>query len=167
MNKKAEMTTTEAYVRLDNLLGEIYDQVFYNDRPYEFSREDYDALEMAIEALKKSSPAQAELIERSAYVRGFEQGRTQGMIDANLQPTCNQLATDCINRQDAINVVAGIDKYFVKYIEQLPSAQPEIVRCKDCKHYDDGLCRRWKYSHVTSEDSFCSGAERREDAEIH
>ena len=46
-------------------------------------------------------------------------------------------------------------------IEQLPSAQPEIIRCKDCKHHDDGLCRRWKYSHVTSEESFCSGAERR------
>lgn len=48
-------------------------------------------------------------------------------------------------------------------INRMPSAQPEIVYCKDCEHYDDGLCRRWKYSHVTSEDSFCSGAERREE----
>ena len=39
----------------------------------------------------------------------------------------------------------------------------EVVRCKYCNHYDDGLCRRWKYSHVTSEDSFCSGAERKEE----
>ena len=27
-------------------------------------------------------PAQPELIEKAAYIRGFEQGRTQGMIDA-------------------------------------------------------------------------------------
>lgn len=32
---------------------------------------------------------------------------------------------DLISRQDAINVVAGIDKYFVKYIEEIPSAQPD------------------------------------------
>lgn len=32
---------------------------------------------------------------------------------------------DLIRRQDAIDVVAGIDKYFVKYIEDLPAAQPE------------------------------------------
>lgn len=43
------------------------------------------------------------------------------------------------------------------------TARSEIVYCKDCEHYDDGLCRRWKYSHVTSEESFCSGAERREE----
>ena len=27
-------------------------------------------------------PAQPELIEKTAYIRGFEQGRTQGMIDS-------------------------------------------------------------------------------------
>lgn len=59
--------------------------------------------------------AQPELIEHSAYIRGFEQGRTQGLVDANLQPTCNQLATDCISRQDAkdrltilVNEIEGI-----------------------------------------------------------
>lgn len=33
------------------------------------------------------------------------------------------LVNDCISRKDAINVVKGIDSYFVKYIEQLPPAQ--------------------------------------------
>ena len=32
---------------------------------------------------------------------------------------------DLISRQAAINVVKGIDRSFVKYIEELPSAQPE------------------------------------------
>ena len=32
---------------------------------------------------------------------------------------------DLISRQAAIDVVKGIDRSFVKYIEELPSAQPE------------------------------------------
>jgi hypothetical protein len=64
-----------------------------------------------IERVKALPSAQPELIEQGAYVRGFEQGRTQGMIDKtikaewtnadalDLQPTCNKLATDCISAQ--------------------------------------------------------------------
>jgi len=33
-------------------------------------------------AINSLPPAQTELIEKAAYIRGFEQGRTQGMIDA-------------------------------------------------------------------------------------
>ena len=36
---------------------------------------------------------------------------------------------DMIYRQDAIHVVSGLDSSFVKYIEELPSAQPEP--CED------------------------------------
>ena len=54
----------------------------------------------------------------------------------NLQPTCNQLATDCISRQAAIDAVSKYKKehgyaYYdcaceiEKDIKQLPSAQPE------------------------------------------
>lgn len=35
------------------------------------------------------------------------------------------LMNDLISRQAAIDVVKGIDRHFVKYIEELPSAQPE------------------------------------------
>ena len=38
-----------------------------------------------VEYLKALPSAQSELIAQDAYVRGFEQGRTQGMIDAKLQ----------------------------------------------------------------------------------
>ena len=34
------------------------------------------------ESIEELPPAQSELIEKAAYIRGFEQGRTQGMIDA-------------------------------------------------------------------------------------
>lgn len=35
---------------------------------------------------------------------------------------------DLIKRSDAIDVVKGIDSYFVRYIEELPSAQPDHFR---------------------------------------
>ena len=53
-----------------------------------------------------------------------------------------------------------------KKIENLPSLQPEIVRCKDCKWYNDrdrtcndpmGFGRYWK------PDDFCSYGKRRAD----
>ena len=36
--------------------------------------------------LEDLPPAQTELIAQDAYARGFEQGRTQGMIDAQGEP---------------------------------------------------------------------------------
>ena len=36
----------------------------------------------AYKALAQLPSAQPELIEKTAYIRGFEQGRTQGMLDS-------------------------------------------------------------------------------------
>ena len=82
-------------------------------------------------------------------------------LSANLQQTCNQLATDTISRQAAIDVLAvgkeilsrvlddvdvvGIDreKYswglglieaYINDIKELPHTQSEIIRCEDCKY---------------------------------
>lgn len=49
-----------------------------------------------------------------------------------------------------------------EYLHQLPSAEPEIVRCKDCKYYNPiGVCI--EMSSAVCEDSFCCWAERRTD----
>ena len=58
-----------------------------------------------------------------------------------------------------------------KYLHQLPSAQPEIVRCKECKyaHITYGgevkYCDIWfpDESHYIDTDNYCSFAERRTD----
>ena len=34
----------------------------------------------------------------------------------------------------------------------------EIVRCKDCRWYIDGICEKWGFRHP--DDYFCSDAER-------
>lgn len=57
---------------------------------------------------------------------------------------------DLIDRQAAINALveelaykpegywdSGLNQYDVEVVlNQQPSAQPEIIRCKDCKHWD-------------------------------
>lgn len=92
--------------------------------------------------------------------------------------------SDLIDRQDAIKAVkygalssatlfgrsdAGMTalRETVRAIEQLPSTQPEIIRCRDCKHMQEdklfGQCwcngREVKYNH------FCGYAERRQDGQ--
>jgi hypothetical protein len=84
---------------------------------------------------------------------------------------------DLIGRQQAIDALCNDYcgghqdcKYYpncenLKSIEQLPSAQPEIIRCKDCKHWldiDDGRQKHRMCADVYG-DWFCADAERRTD----
>ena len=47
-----------------------------------YSEGELNMLKAVLYELMFLPPAQPELIEKASYVRGFEQGRTQGMIDA-------------------------------------------------------------------------------------
>ena len=71
---------------------------------------------------------------------------------------------DLISRQAAIDVVKGIDRYFVRYIEELPSAQPDIIQCWNCKFAsgDSRICMKFGHSPIGELD-FCAWAERRAD----
>ncbi len=101
------------------------------------------------------------------------------------------MTNDLISRQAAIKAVYDLPNCYNGYsdtydkawiiglLEELPSAQPEIIRCKDCKHQEKfwhGDKRRKDggyyiygcelaegYSHVCLDDDFCSRAERRSD----
>lgn len=99
-------------------------------------------------------------------------------LQSNLQPTCNQLATDCISRQGAIDAVNELTKWYYETFHEkrptaiavidklmdLPSAEPEIIRCKDCKHYNAGYeCLIEGYGIERNEDWFCADGERRDD----
>ena len=76
---------------------------------------------------------------------------------------------DTIYRQDAIDTfltdgsvfVYGADvcKAIVSRIKQLPSAEPEIIRCKDCRHngsFDTDCPIKWN----KTDSDYCSWAER-------
>ena len=101
-------------------------------------------------------------------------------------PTVEVSDGDCISRQAAIEALARVARKmftlsdeFNHYlaglmdgenaIRQLPSVQPEIIRCEDCIHYNkhedcikyqrDGFCSEWVRN--TYKDWYCSRAERR------
>ena len=92
--------------------------------------------------------------------------------------------SDLISRQAAIEALAKFVPYAIcdestesytngltdayNLILQLPSAQPEIIRCKDCKHWQKSSINYNEYvcywgGYVKQEDDFCSWAERREE----
>ena len=84
------------------------------------------------------------------------------------------MTDDLISRQAAIDAIRGeieINGYshVVDVLEQMPSAQPEIIRCKDCRYYQDNndgyphINCKWDANETPDADDFCSGAERRTD----
>lgn len=84
--------------------------------------------------------------------------------------------SDLISRQAAIDeaysIVIDGEKYDVVQVETLmglPSAQPEIIRCKDCKNWDTTWQNDWPKNYhycpfidgTRNGDWYCADAERR------
>ena len=90
---------------------------------------------------------------------------------------------DCISRRAAIDAirntfVGAIADTIEIRLNDLPSAEPEIIRCKDCKHFEydhienvngiplivaHEICMRWCDGTKTSENGYCFLAERKEE----
>ena len=82
--------------------------------------------------------------------------------------------------EDARKEISGIDASICA-IHDLPSAQPEIIRCKECKHYvihtffgrSQGWCERLcdefdkSLARDAEPDDYCSKAEMRDDFSQH
>ena len=86
---------------------------------------------------------------------------------------------DYIKREDAINAVGrppckdsecfGVKCRYIVEIDELPSADVvEVVRCRECKHYDGYECLLWGESaesnNPISDDGcdYCSWGERKD-----
>ena len=100
-------------------------------------------------------------------------------VQPNLQPTCNQLATDCISRQDALEAVRAMQTYKLfedddmllvdkaevqTELMMMPSVQPEtakriVGKSRDSMTlwYQCDMCNE----PVDAQDSFCRGCGRR------
>jgi len=90
------------------------------------------------------------------------------------------MSNDFINRQAAIKVcdlwqheydesasrIDDIIHWIAEDIEKMPSTQPEIIACGDCKHWicHDRRCGYW--NHGVKPLDWCCHAERRTDGEI-
>ena len=77
--------------------------------------------------------------------------------------------SDLIDRKAAIDAIDKLhDKpnawleCAVEAIEKLPSAQPELIQCKNCKHYGYYKCKLHGNNWMRSGDGFCDRAERKE-----
>ena len=119
-----------------------------------------------------------------------EEGTEEGFIGTlgqllSVQPETNSSEipnnSDTISRQAAIdachNYEDGKDAYAYgdvveKRLKTLPSAQPKIIRCKDCKFYGRADKRRFyrgsdclnnRIDTIVPDRDFCSKAERREE----
>ena len=79
---------------------------------------------------------------------------------------------DLISRQEAIDDLHGKDPSQIwdtadieVWVNALPPAQPEIIRCKDCKHNQlpstSGNANCEIYYGMTDQNGFCHMAERR------
>ena len=66
----------------------------------------------------------------------------------------------------AVEDVKKVTDEVVKEIKKLPSAQSEIIRCKDCKYYmGNWYCEAWNNSPgfpAVDGNMFCSMGERKE-----
>ena len=96
-------------------------------------------------------------------------------VDAmKAQATCG----DAVSRQAAIDMAVSIPMFgrdvkmvAVGEIKNLPSAQPEIIRCNDCKHWDtsweNNFAPNYHYCPLIDGtrrgDFYCADAERRTD----
>lgn len=74
--------------------------------------------------------------------------------------------SDLIERESARRIIDSqrSKEQMLAILESLPSAQPEIVRCKDCKWKQGSECVRFAEVRPFPDD-FCSRAERREDGQ--
>lgn len=71
--------------------------------------------------------------------------------------------SDLIDREEAIDAVFGRSHDIIKQrLKNLPPAQPEIIRCKDCKWKQGAECVRFADVRPFPDD-FCSRAERRKE----
>lgn len=91
---------------------------------------------------------------------------------------------DTISRRAAIEAIDSVCEYceyfknekLIQTIKDLPSAQPQIIRCKDCKDWHEypdkkwGCCRReywdddgmFRLNLDTSSDDYCSYGEKKD-----
>ena len=93
----------------------------------------------------------SDLIDRQELLKGIEDA--QKVIDKIPNGIVNDTATTTL-------------KIVRKIVDVLPAVQPqpEIVRCKDCKHADDdGVCQNSVGLVIQDDDDFCSRAVRRTD----
>ena len=127
------------------------------------NRKFHDALDVAIKALE---------------AHGGDTISRQAAIDL-VRDVCDAIMSGCESWYDPetedevykdireVDAILKCNKEIRIALRNMPSAQPELIRCKDCKYYSHPWhCEAWNNSPgfpAVSDEMFCSMAERRTD----
>lgn len=154
----------------EDFCRDIDEQPTINAEPERLTDDDFETIRIHLNAYKEKLCNQQRWEEAEEYQRIIDRFIAFASAQTDLQPICNNLATDLISRQDAIRLaeqgqIQGFEWQFKKLCT-LPSAEPEIIRCRDCKHWykdaDSGMS--CEYTEMSQpEDGFCNWAERRDE----
>ena len=137
--------------------------------------------------VKDYNDGELNMLKAILYEIRFMPPATDTNVGTKLGTNLAEVGTDCISRQQTIGALRN---YLLgknvpcdgtltcrlienEVISKLPSAQPEIIWCKDCKYWVHGYitdnddfippkCGKWQQMVGHSSDDYCSLAERRE-----
>ena len=96
--------------------------------------------------------------------------RHEAIRDIRLMDVCVIYDDMCSTEEAVEKAIVATKRNAIFGLECMNSAEPEIIRCKDCKHYRsyagviDGYCgmAEW-YGRYQYPNDFCSRAKRRTD----
>ena len=165
--------------------------------------DDLISRQAAIDALKQQAETMSQWSNRYAEQRKgvlTAVNIVEDLPSAQPEINCSEFPnnSDTISRQDAVSrrrllsdlkeLITAWEKYPVMaeqikgvevaigYVELIPSAQPEVIRCTECKHYREYdseyianavvvqcMADRYPISETIPDGWFCAGAERRTD----
>ena len=116
-----------------------------------------DAIKHVISGIKKLPSAQPEPSDAvyRLYKRAYEAGQRNAQPELHFDEWC----TDCKEYDQERHRCPRWNKVIR---ETLKDARPEIIRCKNCKHWKhDHTCREHSLVSPMMANEFCSRAERR------
>lgn len=164
------MEVNEAADLLDNLIGMIEDS----------GGRDYDtALRMAINALSAQPDVPdinvGDTVSRQAVIDAIVTWTVEDRPDvemptdlidrirnlASAQPDLDEWCYDCSEYDSERHCCPRWNRVIRDALKDMKDAQPEIILCKDCKHYDGRPCGIVDWYNTA--DDFCSKGERRTD----
>lgn len=135
-----EMFRNASLEAVEELLvsGEMQDIILPSAEPKRLTDDDFETIRIHLNAYKENLCNQQRWKEAEEYQRIIDRFMAFVSAQPDSQPTCNNLATDTISRQVAINAVNKIapvnteydctllDILDVRYVlTELPSAEPE------------------------------------------
>jgi hypothetical protein len=139
-----------------------------------------DCLDAAIEALKEQQEHSKNTSSKQPDLEtlGIKTGETCEDVISRQQAVKVILADKIVGKtlivmnalgdgRLALTLNDACDRH-IRDIEKLPSAEPEVIRCKDCKHSehwyrDKARCFLWHEQGIdVFEDGYCNYAERKE-----